>query len=441
MNGDIKNIGILGAAGKMGSGITLVVLQERFFHALETLGKVDGFKLVAMDLSLEGLEGLEQYLRKQMSKLLDKKGEKIASLLHTSPSELSKDKIIDDIINCVQFVTNLEALADCQLIFEAIAENIDIKTSVYSQLKKITGNRAFYLTNTSSIPIRVLNDKADLENKIIGFHFYNPPPVQKLVEIITNEDTDPTLVDIAYFLGKQYGKILVPSNDVAGFIGNGHFMRDLLYGISLYKELKAELKDYEAIFAVNKLTQDFLLRPMGIFQLIDYVGLDVCQAILKVMRTFLTDDSLHSDVLDEMLELQVKGGQNADGSQKDGFLKYAGRSFDAVYCISEKKYHPIDEKLISKLDKFLGPLPEGHQPWKDLLGQDHRHDVLNTYFMNLRLSNTNGSVLAYRYLKNSRHIGEMLVNTGVAKNADDVNKVLMFGFYHLYGPINSYVID
>ena len=76
----------------------------------------------------------------------------------------------------------------------------------------------------------------------------------------------------------------MPSNDVAGFIGNGHFMRDALHGVAEVERLAAECGFVEAVYMVNRVSQDFLVRPMGIFQLIDYVGLDVCQCILGVMN-------------------------------------------------------------------------------------------------------------------------------------------------------------
>ena len=99
-------------------------------------------------------------------------------------------------------------------------------------------------------------------------------------------------------------------------------MRDALYGISEAEKLAKISSLAEAIYIINKVTQDFLIRPMGIFQLIDYVGIDVCQYIMSVMNPYLPDEDLHSDLLDKMMEAGVKGGQNSDGSQKDGFLKY-----------------------------------------------------------------------------------------------------------------------
>ena len=86
--------------------------------------------------------------------------------------------------------------------------------------------------------------------------------------------------------------------------------------------MSGEMPFVEAVYTVNRVSQDYLVRPMGIFQLIDYVGLDVCQCILGVMNARLPAQALHSALLDRLLEQGVKGGQHHDGSQKDGFLHY-----------------------------------------------------------------------------------------------------------------------
>jgi len=115
---------------------------------------------------------------------------------------------------------------------------------------------------------------------------------------------------------------VVPSRDVAGFIGNGHFMRDMLHGMAEVERLGREMPFPQAVYCVNRVSQDFLVRPMAIFQLSDYVGLDVCQCILKVMDPRLPGEGLKSPLLERMLSLGVKGGQDHDGSQKDGLLSY-----------------------------------------------------------------------------------------------------------------------
>jgi len=121
---------------------------------------------------------------------------------------------------------------------------------------------------------------------------------------------------------KRLRKIIVPSNDIAGFIGNGHFMRDALYGMQEAERMASDFGGYvNSVYAINKVTQDMLIRPMGIFQLIDYVGVEVCSYIMSVMNPKLDNEDLHSTLLDTMISQGITGGQYSSGAQKDGFLK------------------------------------------------------------------------------------------------------------------------
>ncbi len=175
----------------------------------------------------------------------------------------------------ISLSTDLASARGSHLVFEAIVENQDVKVGVYSRLREMCSPETFFLTNTSSIPISVLDDKADLGGRIDRIHFYNPPPVQKLVEVISADRTRKDLVDLGTELGKVLRKTLIPSNDVAGFIGNGHFTRNGSALAEVERLRKDGCSFVEATYMVNKVSQDFLVRPMGIFQLIDYVGVDV----------------------------------------------------------------------------------------------------------------------------------------------------------------------
>ncbi|RMG41186.1 MAG: 3-hydroxyacyl-CoA dehydrogenase family protein [Methanobacteriota archaeon] len=326
------------------------------------------------------------------------------------------------------------------MVFEAILENLDLKTKVYKELKTLCPPETYFFTNTSSIPIKELDTRAELGGKIIGFHFYNPPAVQRLVELIIPERIDPELPELSKTLARRLGKIVIPSNDVAGFIGNGHFMRDGLHGISEAQRLSEEMGWVPAIYLVNRVSQQFLIRPMGIFQLIDYVGIDVFQSILNIMNPYFPDENLHSTLIDKMVSLGVKGGQYPDGSQKDGFLKYESGKIVGIFNPDSGEYQMLnDGTWKAETDEKIGPLPEGHQSWKDLLKNPERESVLKAYFDNLKMMDTLGARVAKQYLHRSKEIGLQLLNSGVANTAEDVNGVLMNGFYHLYGPINDFI--
>ena len=123
-------------------------------------------------------------------------------------------------------------------------------------------------------------------------------------------------------LAKRLKKIVVHSKDEAGFIGNGHMMREVVFACKKVEELSRDYSLEESIYLINRVTQDWLVRPMGIFQLMDYVGLDVCQHIGHIMRTYLKDPSLKVELIDRIVKNGVLGGQNPDGTQKNGFFSY-----------------------------------------------------------------------------------------------------------------------
>lgn len=261
--------------------------------------------------------------------------------------------------------------------------------------------------------------------------------MQKLVELIPAKSTLPELSEFSQKFAKNLGKKVVRSNDIAGFIGNGHFMRDALYGLNKVTEITEEFTFPTAVYMINKITQDFLIRPMGIFQLIDYVGIDVCQFIMKVMNPHFPQEDLHSDLLDEMMRGNIKGGQNSDGSQKEGFFTYDKGRITGIYDPEKGAYTPVSE-IEASADETLGDLPENHQPWKLVLRSSDRKSFLETYFSNLRKLNTRGAKIALDYGSNSEKIARKLVTDRVAANENEVNTVLLTGFFHAYGPVNNY---
>ena len=348
------------------------------------------------------------------------------------------EEYIFDVMNLVRPVTTMESAYGSNLIFEAIAENKDLKVKIFKQINENSKGEPWFFTNTSSIPINVLNSEAGLNGRILGFHFYNPPAVQKLVELIAIGENSGEMKDFAMAYAKSLRKIVVPSNDFAGFIGNGHFMRDALHGIHEAEKLMKDYSFAESVYMMNKISQDFLVRPMGIFQLIDYVGIDVVRFIMAVMNPYQENEDLHSDLLDKLFDMGVKGGQRSDGSQKDGFLKYEKGKPVAVFDPEKKEYVPI-ESFREKCDEVLGSLPESWQPWKALNFNKQKQELLDRYFADLNAMNTVGAELAKKYTVRSDEIGRQLVETGVANSEEDVNTVMLTGFFHAYGPINNYL--
>ena len=438
----LKHVSVLGAAGKMGSGIVLLTAIEMADLYLKSESKPGSYILYAIDVSPVSLSGLYGYLKNQVKKLAEKKIVQLRHFYRDNQDLIENSEIIDqyvdDVMNLVLFSTRIESAYDSGLIFEAIVEDPEVKTDIFRQILQNNKKDPWFLTNTSSVPISELDSGAGLKGKIIGFHFYNPPAVQKLVELITTRNTDSELIGFSQTYAKNLNKKVVPANDYAGFIGNGHFMRDLLFGIQQADKLSKEISFIESVYAVNRISQDFLIRPMGIFQLMDYVGVDVCQKILQVMKSRLKDDNLHSSLINKLIALGIKGGQNPDGSQKPGILLYEKGKPVAVYDPDKIDYVLI-ETFKSVTDTKLGKLPPSHKPWKDVISDKQKDKFLRHYFKELKESDTMGSGLAREYHINSKNIGLNLVRNGIAGNSDNVNTVLLTGFFHAYGPINDFL--
>jgi 3-hydroxybutyryl-CoA dehydrogenase len=443
LNERYQNVGVIGAAGKMGSGISLLLCQQMAMRKLAPEGKGKRFKLTLMDVNDEALDGLHSYLAAQLLRGAEKITVALRALYADRADLVENGEIINafvhDAMSQIRLTTDLGALGGCTLVMEAIAENIDLKIKIYKQLNEICGPDAWYFTNTSSIPISLLDREVGLGGRIIGYHFYNPPAIQRLLELITAPDTAPELVEASKVVAADLKKIVIPANDIAGFIGNGHFIRDGLFGISEMERLRGDHNFAEAAYMVNKVSNDFLVRPMGIYQLIDYVGIDVFQCILRVMNQFIESEELHSELIDTLIEKGVRGGQNSDGSQKDGFFRYEKGRPTAIYNLDSGDYVALEASFTGPLDSKLGELPAAHFPWKALSRDKGKGEKLTAYFKNMVAADTLGAQLGTAYLKNSKAIGEGLISSGVAARADDVNGVLMNGFFHLYGPVNDYV--
>ncbi|MCD4833211.1 MAG: 3-hydroxyacyl-CoA dehydrogenase family protein [Bacteroidales bacterium] len=437
----LQNITVLGAAGKMGSGILLLTAVEMADLQLKPENHSRDFALNAIDVSPAALTGLYGFLKTQVRKIAEKKVGLLRSVYKDNKDLIENgeiiDQYIDDVLKIVHTSTSIESAYDSGLIFEAIIENSDLKVKLIKQILANNNNDPWFFTNTSSVPINELDTDANINGKILGFHFYNPPAVQRLVELIVTDNTNKELIDFAHEYAKKLRKTIVPSNDKAGFIGNGHFMRDILFGIKQAESLMNEMSFTEAVYAVNKVSQDFMIRPMGIFQLMDYVGLDVCQKIMIVMKPRLNENDLQSDLIDKLNSLNVKGGQNSDGSQKAGILSYKKGRVVAVYDPEKKDYVKIDD-FKDKADKMLGSLPTTHQPWKSVIGNKGKDKVLTEYFNELKGMDTLGSKLTRDYVINSKNIGLKLVADKVTDKEDHVNTVMLTGFFHAYGPINNY---
>ena len=437
LNEYIKQVSVLGAAGKMGKGISLLLLQEMARTEAELYGHVGGgtFRLHLFDANDEGLIVLKQYLRIQLQRYAEKNINRLRGYFAADPNLTSNEEIITSFVqgglDLVYLDSEIESSKNSSLIFEAVIEDIEVKTELFSKLNGIGHKDACFFTNTSSIPIHYLAHKSGLEYRLIGYHFYNPPEIQKLIEIIIPKESNSLLAKLAAELTQRLGKISVYSHDIAGFIGNGHFMREIDYACRKVQELEKEFGREQAIAIIDQVTREFLLRPMGIFQLVDYVGIDVCQKVMAIMGEFL-QLPFSIELINKMILSGKKGGQNPDGSQKEGFFSYQHRHPIKIFDDKATTYVPIPGDQ-------LDSLPSGHISWKRLNEINDKDEILKNYFSSLFSLSTFDAKIAQSYLWHSREIARNLVKEGVANNIEDVNTVLKNGFYHPYGIENAWI--
>ena len=188
-----------------------------------------------------------------------------------------------EVLGRIKTTTSLDDLADCSLVVEAATENFDIKKQIFEQLDQICLPEAILSSNTSSISITKIGATTKRPNNVIGMHFFNPVPLMKLVEVIrgiaTSDETYAKVKD----LSEKLGKVPVECNDSPGFVANRVLMPMINEAVFALHEGVATK---EAIDEIMKLGMN---HPMGPLTLADFIGLDVCLAILNVLHEGLGD--------------------------------------------------------------------------------------------------------------------------------------------------------
>jgi 3-hydroxybutyryl-CoA dehydrogenase len=173
--------------------------------------------------------------------------------------------------------TNMQDLADCDIVVEAVIENIVEKKKMYAALDAIAKKDAIFATNTSSISVTELMSSTKRPERFIGLHFFNPVPLMKLVEVVKTIATAPDVYDTAYEFGKKLGKVPVRTSDKTGFIVNRLLVPYLLDAVRAYEEGVGSIEDIDNAMKLG------CGYPMGPFTLLDFVGLDTTYYITHVM--------------------------------------------------------------------------------------------------------------------------------------------------------------
>lgn len=432
-----KNIAVIGAAGKMGKGIALILLQEMARDELKIKGSLRDSrrKLYLIDTDLNGTYAIKEYLRNQLKTFAERNINELRKGYASNPRLISNGEIIaefvESAIDLLRHDNALKAAHESQLIFEAAVENVNAKIDIFKTLRRECHADPFYFTNTSSIPISLIDKESDLNHRIVGFHFYNPPPVQKLVEVVESEKISTELHLLAKDVGKRLGKTLVFSQDIAGFIGNGHFIREVAFACDLAQEIATQKPLHEAITEVNDVTKKLLLRPMGIFQLMDYVGIDICDKIAAIMDAYIAGSHLQRELIKKMIKSGNQGGQSVDGFQREGFFQYRHLVPIAIFDDHQGRYLSLEKELSDFQDSDL--------TWKNLNKDPLKKEKIAQHFMVIAESKSRSAEISRRFLIHSREIAELLINDHVAASMQDVNTVLEMGFFHLYGAEDFYL--
>ena len=248
-------IGVIGA-GTMGNGIAQVAARA-------------GYSVVMRDVKDEFLQRGLQAIEKSLQRDVDKE-------------RLSLEEK-QSIIKRIKSTTELEALGEASLVVEAVTENLEVKTELFGALDRITPPEAILASNTSSISITRLGAATTRPDKVIGMHFMNPVPVMKLVEVIRGLATSNETYERVRSLSEKLGKTALDCNDSPGFVSNRVLLPMINEAIfALYEGVATR----ESIDGIMKLGMN---HPMGPLQLADFIGLDVCLAILNVLYDGLGD--------------------------------------------------------------------------------------------------------------------------------------------------------
>ncbi|HEV2882176.1 MAG TPA: 3-hydroxybutyryl-CoA dehydrogenase [Pyrinomonadaceae bacterium] len=250
-----ETIGVIGA-GTMGNGIAQVAARA-------------GYTVVMRDVKDEflerGLKSIDRSLQRDVDKARLAEEEKRA------------------IIGRISATTELDALKEAQFVVEAVTENFAVKAEIFRALDELTAPEAILASNTSSISITKLGGATRRPERVIGMHFMNPVPVMKLVEVIRGIATSDETYARTHALTERLEKIPLECNDSPGFVSNRVLMPMINEAIfALYESVATR----EAIDGIMKLGMN---HPMGPLTLADFIGLDVCLAILNVLHEELGD--------------------------------------------------------------------------------------------------------------------------------------------------------
>jgi 3-hydroxybutyryl-CoA dehydrogenase len=276
----MKNISVIGA-GTMGNGIAHVFAQN-------------GYQVNLIDVSQEALEKAVKTISRNLDRMVAK--EKI--------TELQKKNTLNNLTTISEIKSGVE---NAELVIEAATENLDIKLSIFKEIDLHSPKECILSTNTSSISITKIAANTSRADKVIGMHFMNPVPIMRLIEVIKGYSTSTQTLETIMKLSKKIGKSPVEVNDFPGFVANKILIPMINEAIITLHEGVAGVEEIDTVMKLG------MAHPMGPLQLADFIGLDVCLAILNVLQQgFGTDKYAPCPLLINMVtagKLGVKSGE------------------------------------------------------------------------------------------------------------------------------------
>jgi 3-hydroxybutyryl-CoA dehydrogenase len=247
----MKNIAVIGS-GTMGNGIAHVFAQY-------------GYVVSLIDISQESLDRGMATIAKNLDRQVAKE----------AISEVEKNTILS---NITTYTSMEEGVKNVDLVVEAATENVELKLNIFRELDKLTAPSVILASNTSSISITKIAAVTSRPDKVIGMHFMNPVPVMKLVEIIRGYSTSDSVTAQIMDTSRKLNKVPVEVNDYPGFVANRILMPMINEAICTLFEGVAGVEEIDTVMKLG------MAHPMGPLQLADFIGLDVCLAILEVLH-------------------------------------------------------------------------------------------------------------------------------------------------------------
>ena len=277
----MKNIVVIGA-GTMGNGIAHTFAQS-------------GFQVSLVDVKQDNLDKALKTITTNLDRIIAK-------------GNLTEEEKANTLGNITTFTDLKDTAPTADLVVEAATENLDLKLKIFKQIDELAPENCILATNTSSISITQIAAATNRPEKVIGMHFMNPVPIMKLVEIIKGYSTSKETFDTIFEMSKQLGKVPTEVNDYPGFVANRILMPMINEAIETLYNGVAGVEEIDTVMKLG------MAHPMGPLQLADFIGLDVCLAILNVMYDgFKNPKYAPNPLLVNMVMAGKKGVKSGEG--------------------------------------------------------------------------------------------------------------------------------